>query len=578
MSIARGKPVPRLGQQSSVRIAGLPDAVVRAIEDLQRDMRTVGQSALFNRDGRVGVGIGGDVIDTTGTPPAENPFNPPDLTPPPAPTNLTALGGYAGIMIRWDRNTDRRIGYTEILRSATDNVADAIVVGTATGNIYSDLAGAGGAWYYWARNVNAWSDEIKSPLNRSAGTLAETAPDVPLLLEALTGAEGDKPFYTVPVDTVIDGVTVPAGVYLKDLYARAAVVTLFRAGLAVIDSASIIELTADKIETNSLIGKFASLDEAQLRLMFADRAFIREANIADLAVTSAKIGRVIQSDNWDGTIAPMNPGTQGWAITRDGEVVINNLFARGNIAANSVVAGASITAPNITGGSITGGTITGGSIVGATITGGQVISPLLRNAAGDRYLRLDDAGPYILHTPNAKILQDGSTQFSNRVASGGINPGGTAMWGHDYTLGTEHVEAIDPGAMATGVRYGGTYGNGWQIILIDTGYAEIENLAAAAVYAARIRITNANITWWTGAAAPAGQFVFDMDYHADVLWTTPFFVDPGQNTGTDPLNRLPGTRLATLALRLRPRRFADTTWRVTTLRITGLEWSIYRQT
>ncbi|WP_213712542.1 phage tail tip fiber protein [Cedecea lapagei] len=58
------------------------------------------------------------------------------------------------------------------------------------------------------------------------------------------------------------------------------------------------------------------------------QASIDSARIQDGAITNAKIGNVITSYNWDG-------GYNGWAITKDGYGVFNNITVRGHIEASS---------------------------------------------------------------------------------------------------------------------------------------------------------------------------------------------------------------------------------------------------
>jgi len=57
-------------------------------------------------------------------------------------------------------------------------------------------------------------------------------------------------------------------------------------------------------------------------------ASINDAKIIDGSITNAKIGNVISSNNWDG-------GYNGWAITKDGYGVFNNITVRGRVEASS---------------------------------------------------------------------------------------------------------------------------------------------------------------------------------------------------------------------------------------------------
>jgi predicted phage tail protein len=58
------------------------------------------------------------------------------------------------------------------------------------------------------------------------------------------------------------------------------------------------------------------------------QSFLREAFIEDGSINNAKIGNVIQSNNWNGN-------DQGWAIVKDGWAVFNNVTVRGTVIANA---------------------------------------------------------------------------------------------------------------------------------------------------------------------------------------------------------------------------------------------------
>lgn len=58
------------------------------------------------------------------------------------------------------------------------------------------------------------------------------------------------------------------------------------------------------------------------------QVFLRDGFIENGSITNAKIGNVIQSNNWNGN-------DQGWAITKDGYCVFNNVTVRGTVVANA---------------------------------------------------------------------------------------------------------------------------------------------------------------------------------------------------------------------------------------------------
>ncbi|MFN8760249.1 MAG: hypothetical protein ACK5XA_15750 [Tagaea sp.] len=175
---------------TQLRGLGLEPRVVQAIEELQRAVRfgTLNQTAvdqvnaLISSGGSGGSGGpgtppggGGDVIDTS---------------PPPALTGFEATGGYGIVFLNWDFPTDPRHGLTEVWRSTTNNVGTAVQIGTAAGSIYVDVVQNSSTFYYWVRAVNKWDNAVKSAFtpNTTGGLPATSAPDVPYLLDALTGA------------------------------------------------------------------------------------------------------------------------------------------------------------------------------------------------------------------------------------------------------------------------------------------------------------------------------------------------------------------------------------------------------
>jgi hypothetical protein len=233
-------------------------------------------------------------------------------------------------------------------------------------------------YYYWVRSVNKSNPTIVSALNAVSGTVGQTAPNIDYALNVLTGANGAQPFYYLPAPEVIDGINLPAGIYIKTAYFRDAAVRYFRAGEAVIDSANIITLNAekitagtmhaDRIDANTLIGKLASFTTGQFQTIFADKAFF----------DSAMINNGLQSNNFNGNPATNNPGTQGWYIGRDGKLYLQNAVMSGQINAGSFVGG-SFSGGTFTGGTFTGGTLSGQAVNGGTITGALFNAGFIRS-------------------------------------------------------------------------------------------------------------------------------------------------------------------------------------------------------
>jgi peptidoglycan hydrolase CwlO-like protein len=106
-----------------------------------------------------------------------------DLTTPPPPTQLEAIGLYSSISLSWGGNNYRNHAYTEIWRSDTDNLGSASLVGTTIGNLYNDPVGTERTCFYWVRFVS--QANVTGPYNSTSGTSASTALDVLTRLEIL---------------------------------------------------------------------------------------------------------------------------------------------------------------------------------------------------------------------------------------------------------------------------------------------------------------------------------------------------------------------------------------------------------
>lgn len=109
-----------------------------------------------------------------------------DQAVPPQPTGFSASGGYSLIQLYWDYPRYGNHSLTEIWRHDSDVIGDAQLIGVASGLAYVDATGESQSYYYWIRHVS--DSGVPGPFNDSAGTLAETAPNVDLLLAALTDA------------------------------------------------------------------------------------------------------------------------------------------------------------------------------------------------------------------------------------------------------------------------------------------------------------------------------------------------------------------------------------------------------
>lgn len=152
-------------------------------------------------------------------------------------------------------------------------------------------------------------------------------------LGTTTPSSTTVPFIVVPAGgTTQDGVTYPAGTYIRAAYIADATITAAKIADATITAAEIADAT------------------------------ITTAEIAEGTITTANIAETIKSSNWD-----LSGGTLGWQINKSGTATFNQVNVRGTVYATSgsfgnpsgyhiVVGGASIYSSNYVPGS-TGFTI-----------------------------------------------------------------------------------------------------------------------------------------------------------------------------------------------------------------------------
>ena len=157
------------------------------------------------------------------------------------------------------------------------------------------------------------------------------------------------PFVVQATATTINGVFVPAGVYMDAAYIQNGTVTNAKIGVAAIDEAKISDLAvstakiADAAITNVKIAN-AAIGTAQIANAAISNAKIADASITtakigDAQITNAKIASVIQSNTY---VA----GQAGWKIDKNGDLEVNNGTFRGNIQVKSAASGARLEMTN----------------------------------------------------------------------------------------------------------------------------------------------------------------------------------------------------------------------------------------
>jgi hypothetical protein len=308
---------------SDVAFAGLENVVVennpaatRAFRQINECLvRSFGRGATENRAITAGMLSDLGLVDAPTDPSAPLPPGP-SLNPsiPPPPSGLSAYAGVATVVLQWDEPTFNYFGHTEVWRSIANDLTTSVYVGETISFLYADNAGAGGiSYFYWIRHVSQAGN--KGQYNAVSGVAATTG-------QAQTGDIANG---------AVDTLKIANAAIVEALIANLAVTTAKIQNLAVTD-AKILSLAVSKLVAGAIA-----------------------------------INQYIQSSNYVTNVS-------GFKINWDGFSEFQNIKARGDIQASSIVASVSILAPAISGGTFTGGTFTGNTFDGGLFVAGTIRS------------------------------------------------------------------------------------------------------------------------------------------------------------------------------------------------------------
>lgn len=260
---------------------------------------------------------------------------------PSAPTNLQATGALANVILTWNAPTYSGHAYTEIYAHTADVVGNAVVVGMTSGNNFAHNIGDSGTRYYWVKNVN--QNGLASGFNATNGVQGTTGTSPNYLMAVLSEAYGtgsQSPFFQLDAATNINGVSIPAGTYMKTAFIHDASIDRARIADAAIDSAKIADaaiVTAKindaaitNVKINDAAITTAKINDAAITTAKIQNAAITEALIGDGEITNAKIGDTIQSTNYVASGGTATPA--GWKLTKSGTID----FTGGTITAGTL--------------------------------------------------------------------------------------------------------------------------------------------------------------------------------------------------------------------------------------------------
>lgn len=301
-------------------------------------------------------------------------------------TNLEAVGTFKSIILTWDGTDQAAYSYTEIWRADSDNLAEAQLVATSRAPVIPIPTNDYREYWFWVRAVS--TSDNPGAFNASAGVSAQTTPDYETIRDVLTATQWQASTAYGLFDSVVPtgnvkiegnairllamaagttGATEPnwaaqitsIGQYVSDGGVTWEVVEAGRvpffidpaSGLVVIegtairsasiDNAQILRLAADKIfAVNATIAEVligaAHITDAMVERLRADKLYVTIGTLATAIIgtghiTNAMIGGTIQSSSFS------TFSETGWRILKSGAANFYDVvISRPNIVASGI--------------------------------------------------------------------------------------------------------------------------------------------------------------------------------------------------------------------------------------------------
>lgn len=302
---------------------------------------------------------------------------PAKVGPPSIPLNVSASGAIATIIISWDQPTYFGHAYAEIWTASTDDVTTAVLLGQSNSNLFSDAVGASVSRYYWVRFVN--TDGVVGKFNATAGTLGETGDDPDYLMAVLSDAYGSTslaPFFQIDTPTIINGVTIPAGTYIKQAFIADATISRAKIQDLAVDNAKIENLNATKINAGFLSAdriQAGSIDASKISFTVVGTSNVVatiNASTEGIRISGSRInidGTVTFSSGYDPTTKIASGGAAS-DVNANVTTISGGKITTDSLSANRIESNTTKTVNNTTFGLGTSTT------VGGVQTGGQFMS------------------------------------------------------------------------------------------------------------------------------------------------------------------------------------------------------------
>ena len=376
---------------------------------------------------------------------------------PPAPTGLATSGAIANIILTWDAPNYPGHSYTEVYVADTNTFADRVKLADVPGSVYSHSVGSATTKYYWIRFVNV--AEVPGPYNSTTGVSGTTGDDPDYLISVLSdayGVTGDGLFFQINSPTVINGVTIPAGTYIKQAVIADATIARAKIQDLAVDNAKIADLSAVKITAG----------------------FLDAARIEAGTISASKLDfTVVGTTNVVGTINSSTEGIRisGTKIQIDGNVT----FSAGYDPTTKITSGGAATDINNNVTTISGGKITTGSIAADKINVTNLIVENLKTSASGQRVEITKANNdlRVYNASGTLIAQLGGTGFGAAAKITSTAVVGPALWGEN--TGATAIYGTNSGSFGAMAIQGYASSSGYGVFGQSVSGESIRGLATA---------------------------------------------------------------------------------------------------
>lgn len=269
-------------------------------------MRDLIESGLVKVENVQSLKSGGAVSMVPGTAISSAAGGDKDLTAPPTPEGVVVTGGVAGVFIEHEVPLfSQGKGYyrthvygVTVTDGRLPTFTDAVELTQFTGTTGSFASNPATTWRIWLKYESKDGVLSATPAGGTNGIPVTTGQDVSTLLKVLTSeldANGDAlntnaVFIERKEATVVNGVLVPAGVYMRAAFIQNGVIDSAKIGNGAIDSAKIAEAAIASANIQDAAITAAKIQDAAISTAKIEDAAISTAKIADAAISAAKIG------------------------------------------------------------------------------------------------------------------------------------------------------------------------------------------------------------------------------------------------------------------------------------------------